>query len=158
VFDLSTWADKYSRLQDWLADQLNCSYNIPLESARKLVEESEILPLLDGLDELRKDRRIGCVKAVNTFRRECGLPPLVVTTRTTQYDELTTRLEGLGGTVVVQPLTRSQVESYFDRLESSGATIRGWLDSDPELWELLNTPLMVPELSAAGWSDRRRAT
>jgi hypothetical protein len=149
VFDLSDWAKDDTRLQDWLADQLNSSYNIPPATARKWVEENQILPLLDGLDWLNKERRVGCVKAVNAFRRQCGLLPLVVTSRTTEYDELPTRLEGLGGTVLVQPLTRSQVEWYLSKLESAGATIRGWLDSDPDLWELLDTPLMLSVLVLA---------
>jgi len=112
VFNLSSWADKRQPIADWLVEELNTKYNIPKRVARPWVENDDLLLLLDGLDEVRLEHREACVKAINDFRQEYGLIPLVVCSRIADYEAFTTRLK-LQGAVLVQPLTPQQVDEYL---------------------------------------------
>ena len=47
-----------------------------------------VLPLLDGLDEVKAGHRAACVDAINAFRQSHGLLPLAVTSRAVDYEAL----------------------------------------------------------------------
>jgi eukaryotic-like serine/threonine-protein kinase len=79
------------------------------------------LPLLDGLDEVAKEHRAACIEVINTFRQQHGLVPLAVCSRVADYEALTVRLR-LPGAIVVQPLTRGQIDHY---LEQAGEPLTG---------------------------------
>lgn len=137
VFPLSSWAERRLPLIEWLVDELNKRYDVPRKLAQAWVAADTILPLLDGLDEVRADVRGACVEAINTYRQEHGLLPLVVSSRSADYDELTIKLR-LHGAIVVQPLTREQVKAYLRQIR-----LRIAPSSTSPLWELLDTPLML---------------
>lgn len=52
VFNLSTWAARRQPLSEWLITELNERCYVPKRVARQWVEDEQILPLLDGLDEV----------------------------------------------------------------------------------------------------------
>jgi predicted NACHT family NTPase len=58
--------------------ELNERNNVPKKVAAAWVESEQILPLLDGLDEVAPEHRNACVEAINNFRREYGLLPITV--------------------------------------------------------------------------------
>jgi hypothetical protein len=68
------------------------------------LRSEQILPLLDGLDEVPGQLREECVKAINAFRAQHGLVPMVVCSRTAEHAEATERLRLLAA-VEIQPLT-----------------------------------------------------
>jgi hypothetical protein len=142
VFPLSSWAEQRCPLADWLMEALSEQYQVPRTTGRSWVETDQILPLLDGLDEVKVEARAACVEAINTFRQEHGLLPLVVCSRVVDYEVVRTRLR-LQGAVVVQSLTREQVDSYLAQVGHPLAAVREVLHADPTLWELLDTPLML---------------
>src|SRR6266568_4677379 len=127
VFPLSSWATKRQPLTKWLASELHTKYQIPLALATSWIEMDQVLPLLDGLDEVTSAQRAACVEAINTYRREHGLLPTVVCSRQTDYLALSTRLL-LRIAVVVQLLTPEQIETYLtrggERLEALRETLR----------------------------------
>ena len=127
---------------DWLVDALNEQYDIPHKTGQAWVDADQVLPLLDGLDEVASEHRAACVEAINTFRQDYGLLPVVVCSRVTDYEALGTRLR-LQGAVVTQPLTHAQVDSYLAQIGPPLAAVRQALQDDPLLWEVLNTPLML---------------
>jgi hypothetical protein len=100
------------------------------------------VPLLDGLAEVQAEHRAACVEAINTFRQDHGLLPLTVCSRITEYDALGLQLR-LQGAIVVQPLTRAQVDDYLTQIGEPLAAVGQVLHEDPLLWELLDTPLML---------------
>jgi signal peptidase I len=153
IFPLSSWARQQRPLAAWLVDALNEQYDVPRETGQAWVDADQVLPLLDGLDEVAAEHRAACVEAANTFRQEHGLLPLVVCSRVTDYEGLDRRLR-LQGAIVVQPLTREQVDSYLAQIGQPVAAVREALHNDPTLWELLDTPLMltVTTLAYAGAS------
>ena len=152
VFPLSSWAEQRRPLIDWLVDALSEQYQIPRKTGRAWVEADQILPLLDGLDEVQAEHRTACVMAINTFRQDHGLLPLVVCSRVADYETLGTQLL-LQGAIVVQPLTPPQVESYFTQVGQPLAAVRQALQEDPTLWELLGTPLMLYVVTVAYVGD-----
>ncbi len=142
VFNLSSWAVRRQSLDKWLVTELNERSDVPKGLAQNLVATERILPLLDGLDEVALDHREACAEAINSFRRGHGLLPIAVCSRIRDYEALGTKLR-LRNAVVVQPLTRDQVQNYLERIGEPARTLRTSLEQDPSLWELLETPLML---------------
>ena len=114
VFPLSTWAARRPPLAEWLVGELVERYDVPRAVAQAWVAEEQILPLLDGLDEVPAEHRAACVGAINAFRagRRAGLGSLAVCCRAAEYPALGTRLR-LRGAVRLQPLTPGQVDAYL---------------------------------------------
>jgi hypothetical protein len=155
VFNLPSWALHPLPIAEWLIDELNGSYGVSRKVAREWVTSEEILPLLDGLDEVSAEQREACAKAINTFRSEHGLLPMAVCSRAGEYQTLTSRLR-LPTAVVVQPLTRDEVGEYLDRGGERLSGIRAAITRGETLWELLDTPLMLS--IAMRITPRRKAT
>ncbi len=148
VFNLSSWATGRQPLTEWLASELRTRYQIPPLLATAWIKMDQVLPLLDGLDEVALPHRAVCVEAINTYRQAHGLLPTVVCSRHTDYLMLSTRLL-LRTAVVVQPLTPEQIESYLmhggERLEALRQTLR----ENADLQTLASTPLMLNVLTTA---------
>ena len=152
VFNLSSWAEQRVALADWLMDELNKRYDVPRTLAKTWVDAELILPLLDGLDEVAADHREACVETINTFLNEHGLLPMVVCSRVADYEALTVRLR-LPSAVMIQPLSRQQVQNYVEQAGAALAGLRTVLQDDETLWELLNTPLML-SIAALAYQGR----
>ena len=131
-FDLSAWGADRPPIDAWLATQLNTQYGVSRQAAVDWVKRGMILPLLDGLDEVAAERRAACAAAINAYRQERGLMPLVVCCREQEYAELSDELR-LHGAVVVQPLTDEQVQAYLDRGGERLAGVRRLIADDPAL-------------------------
>ncbi len=142
IFNLSSWAGRRQPLARWLVGELNERSDVPQRVAQRWVDKEEILPLLDGLDEVAQEQRQACVEAINEFRREHGLLPIAVCSRSGDYEALGTKLR-LRTAVVVQTLTRVQVQVYLERVGEPLRTLRVALEKDPSLWDLLETPLLL---------------
>ena len=156
VFNLSSWAARRRPLAEWLVEELRERYVVPRNLGEAWVRGERILPLLDGLDEVRSEYRESCVQTINVFRQQYGFLPLVVCSRVADYEALSQRLR-LQGAIIIQPLTRSQVVNYLRQAGRPLAGVRAALRADPTLWELLESPLLLsivtlayPGKSAAG--------
>jgi hypothetical protein len=121
---------------------------VPRRTSRAWIDADYILPLLDGLDEVAPEYRETCVEAINTFRQDHGLLPVVICSRVADYEALGTRLR-LQGAIVVQPLTREQVDSYLTQVGAPLVAVGQALQEDPTFWELLDTPLMLTIVTLA---------
>jgi hypothetical protein len=141
-FRLSSWATYQRTFAVWLVDALKEQYYIAHKTAQVWVDTNQILPLLDGLDEMALEHRAACITAINTLRQDHGLLPLVVCSQIENYEALGMPLR-LQGAVIIQSLTRSQVEDYLVHVGQPSAAIHKALQEDETLWELLNTPLIL---------------
>jgi TIR domain/NACHT domain len=65
VFPLSSWAAKRQSLAQWLTKELNQRSYVPKKVARQWGKAEQILPLLDGLDEVAAQHRGACVDTIN---------------------------------------------------------------------------------------------
>lgn len=144
---LSTWATERKPIREWLVDQLNVIYEVPKRVGREWVDANEVLPLLDGLDEVAQEHRDACVEAINTYRKEIGgLVPTLVCSRITEYEVIQRKLR-LRGAVLIEALTQTQVDDYLVRIGEPLRAVRELVDTDPELMELLDSPLMLSVVS-----------
>jgi Transposase DDE domain len=144
------WAARRPGLDQWLVEQLNELYQIPRPLARRWTTGTQLLFLLDGLDEIpdRSDR-IACVKAINQFTRfgRSARLPVVVASRPVEYDTLTVQLQ-LEAAIGVRPLDPTVVLDDLQHapgMQAVASAVRG----DPGLLELLRSPLLVSMLTLA---------
>ena len=114
VFNLSTWAVKREPLASWLASELDLRSGVSKKLSQRWVDSGEVLPLLDGLDEVDAVHRSACLDAINEFRSEWGLLPMAECSRIADFEGLDERLR-LNGAVVVQQLARSHIDNYLAR-------------------------------------------
>jgi predicted NACHT family NTPase len=121
VFHLSSWAVRRCPLADWLVDVLAEFYYVQRKLAQAWVADEQVLPLLDGLDEVAPEHRAACVEAINTFRHGYGPVPLAVCSRAADYHALPVRVE-LSEAVVIEPLSPEQVNIY---LKQAGKPLAG---------------------------------
>lgn len=142
VFNLSSWTDKRQRLIDWLVDELTAKYQIPRRIGRPWLESHRILPLLDGLDEVKGENRANCIQAINSFGEDFGLAGLVICSRLKEYVDLPVRLK-LNGAIRIQPLTPEQINDYLVRLGSKLVSLHLVLHRDHSFLELAQSPLML---------------
>ncbi|HEY4388651.1 MAG TPA: protein kinase, partial [Ktedonobacteraceae bacterium] len=148
VFLLSSWAMKQRPLANWLIEELRTKYQVPVALGKGLVNAGQILPLLDGLDEMAARDRSNCIEAINLYRQKQGLLPLVVCCRNADYLAQNARLH-LRSAVTVQPLSLQQIDNYLQQAGSQLAGLRVALTRDPELQELATTPLLLNILTLA---------
>lgn len=149
LFPLSTWATERKPLKEWMVDQLNIIYDVPRKLGQEWVSENEILPLLDGLDEVAREHRDACIDTINAYRQELGgLTPIVVTSRMAEYQSLRGKLR-LKGAVLVESLTKDQVASYLMRVGEPLQAVRHLVENDAEVSKLLNSPLMLNVVTLA---------
>ncbi len=148
AFNLSSWATMRQPLTAWLVAELHSKYQVPHALAASWIETDQVLPLLDGLDEITVTHRAACVEAINTYRRVHGLLPTVVCSRLADYLALSTRLL-LRTAVVVQPLTPEQIDMYLTSTGEQMVGVRRALQEDADLHTLASTPLMLNVLTVA---------
>ena len=141
IFNLSTWSLRRDPLDQWLVSELIENYRVPRDDAQSWIEQKQIIPLLDGLDEVSARDRPACAEAINEFRGRFKFLPVLVCCRTSDYDELGTKLR-LRAAVIVQALTEGQVADYISRHEELQSLLPV-LKEDHELEQLLRTPLML---------------
>lgn len=149
VFHLGSWTRGTKSLNDWLHDELTGErYKVHPDAAAAWLKRNAIVPLLDGLDEVMPELRATCVSRINEYIRRSGAVPLVVCSRTAEYAALGTKLE-LDDAVRLEPLSREQVASFLEHLGEPLDGIRTAIGSDPVLWDLVRTPLMLHVAVAA---------
>ncbi|MFE3267133.1 NACHT domain-containing protein [Streptomyces sp. NPDC059215] len=96
-FSLAGWNTEQP-LQEWLAHQVHQQFRdqgITLADATTLVNGYRLLPVLDGLDEMDTDatpaghrRAARALEQLNAYQAPTGSAPVVLTCRTTQYEDL----------------------------------------------------------------------
>ncbi len=148
IFDLSSWSKHQKPIEEWLIDELNEQYKIPKEMGTTWFKQHHILPLLDGLDEVKSEARLKCLNAINVFIRNMNITGLAVCCRAEEYGDLSTQL-CLTAAIHLQPLNNAQIDQYVQTAGDSLATLDQLLKQDQELRDLATSPLMLSIMSAA---------
>lgn len=144
ILPLSSWAAKRPALEIWLAEQVAQIYDIPKNIAQDWIKQDQILPLLDGLDEMEEAARPACIAAINTYHRDHLWVPLVVCSRQIEYEKASkSQRLTLQNAVVVQPLTHEHVQAYLKQADKPLTALRHVLSTNPTLVSVATTPLMV---------------
>jgi NACHT domain len=146
LLPLSSWAVTRPKFQGWLAEQVAQTYDIPVQLARHWVQEEQLLPLLDGLDEMEEEAQPACIVAINAYHHDHP-GPLVVCSRSAEYEEAAKQHPfSLQSAVVVQPLSPEQVDVYLTQAGKPLEALSRALNKNSALRELAGTPLMLSVL------------
>lgn len=148
VFSLSSWSIKQNAIASWLVEELNDRYQVSKTLARQWIEEQQLLLLLDGLDEVKSDRRDACVRAINQFLQERGQTEMVICSRIRDYEVLSSRLQ-LRGAIYIQTLVPAQINQYLNSLGDRLQAFKSLLNEDPALQELAKSPLILSIIAIA---------
>uniref|UniRef100_UPI0040573558 NACHT domain-containing protein n=1 Tax=Candidatus Electronema sp. TaxID=2698783 RepID=UPI0040573558 len=113
VFECSEWDGR--ELSLWMAAQLRRKYSFPEDMARHLVQAHDILPLLDGLDELATEKQGNFVSHFNAFADN---RPLALCCRLEEYRQLR-ESEGqklaLRNAAILQDITPQRLKGHLLR-------------------------------------------
>jgi DNA polymerase III delta prime subunit len=144
IFPLSSWAKQRKPILEWLADEIRTRHGRPLSQARFLVWSHQVLPILDGLDEVAPKHRAECIDAINCFWEGRGGAPMILCCRQAEYQALPEQVK-LGGAVSVCPPDSGEVDHYLEAAGAQWEGVRARLRDRTEssLRELLSTPLML---------------
>ncbi|GLX00245.1 NACHT domain-containing protein [Microtetraspora sp. NBRC 16547] len=161
--------ETHPRLQDWLAECLGMDYpalhaeGFGPDTARALATRSEVLPILDGLDELPAEARAGILTALN--RSMCDSDQLILTCRTTQFAESVEAVgDVLAAAAVIEshPLSTRAAADYLQaclpaRLHPTWPRVLDALrrGAAPALAEVATTPLGLWLVRAAYITSRQ---
>ncbi|WP_326830017.1 NACHT domain-containing protein [Streptosporangium sp. NBC_01810] len=109
MLSATRWNDRvHPRLQDWLAASLAmdypalCAQSLGPDTPATLVARGEVLPVVDGLDELPEEARVGMLTMLN--RSMCDTDQLILTCRTEQFAKSVQEIDDvLTATAVIEP-------------------------------------------------------
>ncbi|WP_427157317.1 NACHT domain-containing protein [Aliinostoc sp. HNIBRCY26] len=165
LFNLSNWKDDKQSIREWLVAELKSKYGVRKDIAVNWLDDTKLLPMLDGLDELESTRQELCVQKINEFlQSEWRSQYLVVCSRLEEYEtvvrskwqqdnqqeseEISLRQEirlHLNAAIRLQPLTNEQIQTYLASLKQREIWETLLLDS--ELLKLVRTPLFLSVLA-----------
>ncbi|MDF5727841.1 MAG: NACHT domain-containing protein, partial [Rhizonema sp. PD38] len=141
LFTLSDWKKDYQNIKDWLVEQLKSKYGVRKDIGRQWVANQEIIPLLDGLDELAAERQEKCVIQINEFLNPKNWnSPLVICSRIEEYQRYTTLLQ-LNNSLELSSLSPQQVTQYLQNI--GDFQLLSNISHDKDLSELAKTPLLL---------------
>lgn len=164
VLPLASWARQRRTIAEWIVDELVESYNMPRMLASEWRRTQQIIPLFDGLDEVAARYRQECVAKLNDYLSE-NPTSSVICCRRAEYGQLRKPVR-LHGILTIEPLTIEQTQRFLADAGPGLNGLRAALATDPELWTLASSPLLLsimalayrdgPELTAAKLSNPRR--
>jgi NACHT domain-containing protein len=162
VVDLSGWTASTARVEGddpedspllagfvrWFLAEINDRYQIPVAVGRVWLRQGRLGLLLDGLDEIAAQHRDKLAPVLDELVQHYLIGQLTVTCRILDYERLQQRLK-LYGAVRIRPLSRRQVLDYFESGGHELAGARAAIERDDDLWDLVNSPLMLNVMALA---------
>ncbi len=144
ILDLSTWKGSGQPIAEWLSTELKAKYGLRPDFARNWVEKQQLLPLLDGLDEVAPQHQEASVQALNAWLvgtlepKPCGV---VICCRHEEFEKGLGQFLNLYGAIDLKALTPQQIEEYLAQLDLQDV----WqtVHQDAALQELLTKPLFL---------------
>jgi predicted NACHT family NTPase len=164
LVNLSSWKDPKQSILDWLLGELKLKYGLRADLAKDYLKQNQLLPLLDGLDEVETGQQRACAMAINAWmmddldHKPCGL---VVCCRREEFETVVREPLSLYGAIYLQALQPEQITAYFDQfgLVAVDEAVR----QDLALQELLTKPLFLSmfglisvqgKFALADWQER----
>ena len=138
IFNLASW-NLNEPISDWMVRELDLR-GIPKNIGKNLIERRQILPLLDGLDELDVTRQQPCVLELNKYIHKEEPTYLVVCCRQEVYEKFNSKLV-LNGAISLKDLKPEQIKKYLNEVNQ----LDFWNQTIvyPKLLNLLRTPFLL---------------
>ena len=129
-------------IADWLAAKVQEKYGCTPQQIGQWLEDKQLVPLLDGLDEVRPEYQQKCVQAINEWLNSSDLRPrqVALCCRREQYEAYPEKLE-LQGAVYLQDLTEEQIQTFLQK--TNRAELSDSLVADANLLALIRRPLLL---------------
>ena len=156
VFNLAPWTKTDQHFHEWLEAALISGYGFSKILAKEAVDNNQILPLLDGLDEVGTKEtddaakailRSHCLDAIDRYLSLFDLPYTVICSR---IDEYTTATNApIKAEVLINPLTPKQIkqtlsnalkENLHNQDENAARNLLDLIKNHPTLETVLCTP------------------
>ncbi|WP_211124755.1 NACHT domain-containing protein [Streptomyces yatensis] len=163
---LSEWSGPRKEMWRWFVQSIHETYGVPQRILVQWLTDSELMLILDGLDELRFRERRECISALNKFVSSNPGTQVVVASRLNEYRD-TGRKLNLKASLVINEIDERQVSDFVGSFGDSLSNLNHALGRDGQLRQLLCNPLMLrlaisvysagdsPDFAASG--DRRRS-
>jgi hypothetical protein len=149
VLPLSTWTTRQDSIEDWITSTLAAdSFGMPWSFSSDLARRGNLIPLFDGLDEVPERLREKCMENIRQYLNSRTVTRSVLCCRQEEYEILKARLK-FNGVVKIQPLARGEVNSFLCDSDPRIEGLRAALASDPELWNLAKSPLLLSFMAFA---------
>ncbi|WP_299408810.1 NACHT domain-containing protein [Acaryochloris sp. IP29b_bin.148] len=151
VLNLSSWKKKRQSISNWLIEELDTFYKI---SNQKIVNDwianQKLFLFFDGLDEVEEDFRADCIRALQKFRHDNDITPIVIGCRTIDYAQLS-KLLPCNSIVTIQPLTLPQINQYLNSRKNQLQALKTFINNKPDsdIRKLAETPLNLWIMSLA---------
>jgi energy-coupling factor transporter ATP-binding protein EcfA2 len=153
VFNLSSWSQK--PIDVWLVEELNAAYQVPREVGKKWVDIGQILPLLDGLDQVAPAFLAECVVNINKYLYAHRNRPIVICCQTATYLKLKEH-PYISTHVFPQPLSLQKIDGYLLNSKVQLKALCEVIHEDRKLRDIASTPLMLFTLAQA-YSGKSKA-
>lgn len=150
VLNLSSWGSFRGNqtFANWLVEQLHIEYQIPKLQGKDWIKNQKLLLLLDGLDEVKEERRLLCIRKINEFIIENNQAEVIVCSRIQDYNSLSERFQ-FQAAIYIQPLTTEQINRYLHQGGEQLAAVKTLLQEDENLLSLATNPLMLNIITIA---------
>jgi GTPase SAR1 family protein len=144
LLNLSAWKDPKQSIFEWLLSELRTKYGLNQALATQWLRKHQMLPLLDGLDEVAPQHQQACALALNAWltgaltEQSCGV---LICCRREEFEQVVQKPLSLYGAIYLQALTLQQIEDYFTQFELQDV----WqtVHQDAVLQGLLTKPLFL---------------
>lgn len=150
ILNLSTWGGflPTQTFANWLTQQLHIEYDISKTQGKAWIKKQKLLLLLDGLDEVKEERRKSMIMAINKFISENTKNEVIVCSRMQYYSTLSEKLQ-FQAAIYIQPLTKDQINRYLQQGGEQLAAVKTLLQQDKNLLSLATNPLMLNIITIA---------
>ncbi|WP_438482564.1 NACHT domain-containing protein [Oleiharenicola lentus] len=144
VLPLNSWRPHES-IAAWIVREAARSYQLPGEMIQRWLDDGRILPLLDGLDEVKENPQ-RCLEEINEFRNRRLRTGLAITSRTGDYGTLSSKLD-VRAAITLLPLDEENVYEVLAKPEL--ASLRSLIQTESWLPEMTRTPFLLNAMSYA---------
>lgn len=146
LLNLASRKDDSVAIADWIIEQIQIKYNIPVNISQQWLAQQQLLPLLDGLDEIESELHENLIQRINKFIEDFQPKHLVICSSFEAYKNCQNRFR-LQAAILLKPLTETQIREYLIAARSRELWYN--IEREPELLKLAKTPLLLSLLTLA---------
>ncbi len=148
VLNLVTWQTSYGNLETWLEAVLSTEISTNKAGEKAVLRQSNLILLLDGLDELKADEAINsCLTAISDYGSVPGRR-FIITCRIEEYKRVAEDAR-VNLQIEVGPLRGDQLEAELIRMDHEQPEARPMLNAikkDPLLRKIVEIPFFFNTL------------
>jgi NACHT domain len=143
LLNLSSWKQEQP-IFEWVLTELTSKYKVRVDLGREWLIAGKLIPLLDGLDEVRTDWQLECSAQLSAWiigDLEQRPPGVIVCCRIEEYEKIVQQKLVLFWAVCLQSLGVEQIDNYLRKFELD--VVADTVVKDESLRELISKPLFL---------------